>query len=194
MRGTRRDQVARSLDQVGTELGMAREPRGGPPHRLLVLLVDEAIDRSLEPAQQRGAHVEALAEAQARVVRALGLERDGAGEARPQHDVVVPLAWSHVLHQLEGLPPAAEGGRIDDRAHQPVARGVAGPDDLDVEHGGGVLLPQVVALEERPQAGSRRREIDRELMLAHAGICLSPGWAMAYEPDTADVAEELLHN
>src|SRR5262249_9548298 len=114
MRGARRDQaVVALLDEVGPDLRMAREPRRRSLHGLLVLLVDEAIDRTLEPAQHRSPHVEALAEAETRPVRTLRLERDGAGEARAQHDVIVSLARPHGLHQLEGLAAPSAGKRIN---------------------------------------------------------------------------------
>src|SRR5262249_27912814 len=120
-RRSARSRGCRAIDQVGSELGMTREPGRGAAHRLLVLLVDEAIDRPLEPAQHRGPHVEALAEAQPRVVRPLRLEHDGTGETRAEHDVVVALARSHVLHQLVRLAAPPEGERIDHLAQQPVA-------------------------------------------------------------------------
>src|SRR5262249_38900499 len=112
---------------------------------------------------------EALAEAQPGAVRPLRLEHDGTGETRAEHDVVVALARSHVLHQLVRLAAPPEGERIDHLAQQPVAVRIARPHDLDVEHRGCVLPPQVVALEERPEAGRRGGEIDGELVLAHAG-------------------------
>src|SRR5262245_58185328 len=137
-----------SLREIGTELRMAGEPARRASHRLLVLLVDEAVDGTLEPAQDRGAHVEALPEPQQGAMGALGLERDRPREPGAQHDVVIAAPGDDVPDQLEGFPAPPEGQGIDDLAQESVALGVAGPEDLDVEYRGRVLFPQVVALEE----------------------------------------------
>src|SRR5262245_61514601 len=49
----RRLRLRFGLHEVGTVLGVGREPVGGAPHALLVLLVDEPVDRSLEPFPRR---------------------------------------------------------------------------------------------------------------------------------------------
>src|SRR5580765_3664081 len=119
--GRPRTSASRSaIDELGMELRMALEPRGRASHGLLVLLVDEPVDPALEPAQHGRLHVEALAEAEARAVRPDRLERDGAGQARADHEVVVADAGLHVPYELVRLAPSPERQRIDDAAEETV--------------------------------------------------------------------------
>src|SRR5205814_5644922 len=101
-------------------------------------------------------------------VRAGGLERHGSGETAAQHHVVVTAVRAYVLHQLERFSSPPEGQWIDDLAHQAVSIGVSRIHDLDVDDGGCILLPEIVALKERPEARSGVRQVDRELVVAHA--------------------------
>src|SRR5262245_31607505 len=73
---------ALDVDEIGTEVGMRRQPRRRPADRFLVLPVDVAIDRTLEPAQHRRGHVEALAKPHPGPVRAEPLQRRRARQAR----------------------------------------------------------------------------------------------------------------
>src|SRR4029450_5275833 len=60
-----------------------------------------------------------------------------------------------------------EWQRVDHFAYQAVAAAVAGIDDLDLEHRRRVLLPEIVAVEQRPQAGGSEGQLDRILVVAH---------------------------
>src|SRR4030081_2488414 len=61
-----------AVREVGTVLGVRGEPGGGAAHALLVLLVDEPVDRPLEPLPRGLREVVALLELEA---SAIGPER-----------------------------------------------------------------------------------------------------------------------
>src|SRR5438093_8487876 len=112
---------------------MRREPIGEPLHRLLVLAVDEAVDRALEPAPRRAREVVALLEVQARAARAR-LEAHAAGlivaGLAADHLVRVAARRLDLAHQLERGAAPAERHLVDPSAQQSVAARVAGPQHL----------------------------------------------------------------
>src|SRR6516225_7070344 len=60
--------------EVGPVLGVLVEPRRRGPHARLVLLVDELVDRALEPAPRQLRQVVALLEVQPGMARVQGFE------------------------------------------------------------------------------------------------------------------------
>src|SRR5207248_9994272 len=93
------------LHEVGTVLGARGEPLAGAPHALLVLLVDEPVDRPLEPLPRRFREVIALLEVEARPVGSDRLETDLAGlvvaGCLSDHRVRVAALWLDVGDELE---------------------------------------------------------------------------------------------
>src|SRR5262245_58144589 len=150
---------------------MCGQVGGRPAHRVLVLAVDEPVDRALEPLPGDPGEVVALVEAEAGPVRAERLQPDvpdlivarRAGDHRVR---VAPLGL-HGCDELERRALPAERHLEDDPPQPAVVIVVAGIQDVDALDHRRVVGPAVVVLEQRPDARSRMRHLEGVAMLAH---------------------------
>src|SRR5215211_4446958 len=159
------------IDQVGTVLGVRGEPLAGTAHAFLVLLVDEPVDRSLEPLPRWLREVVPLLEMEP---RAIGIDRLEADLARlvvarvpGDHRVRVAALGFDVGDQLERGPFSPERHLVDHASEPAVVVLVAGPEDVYAFDHGGVVAPAVVVLEQRPDARRRMRYLERVAVLPH---------------------------
>src|SRR5262249_29968064 len=164
--------------EVGTVLGVRAQPLRRPPHALLVLLVDEPVDRALEPLPRRLREVVALLEVEPGAVRAERLQPDlarlvVAGVPR-DHRVGVPAFGLDVGDELQRRALAAERHLVDHAPEPSVVVLVARPQDVDALHHRRVVGPSVVVLEQRPDARRRVRHVERVTVFAHDAPPVAP--------------------
>ena len=171
-----RHRSARPVDEIGVGTRVfAVNHADARSHALLVLLVDEPVDRALEPTPWRLLQVVALVEREPRAVRAQRVETDVpdlvvAGRASRSSCTCSPRSGSTSLTSSSAEPLPTERHPVDHPAQPAVVVGVAGPQHVDALDHRRVVGPPVVVLEQRPDP-RRPSAASRTSIDVHASVC-----------------------